>query len=87
VNAAKFIRNSVAGALIAVMPVSGTFAAVRPNSAVPTAGSTAIAAQGESSAAALPWLPIGIIVATLTLGLYIAASKSGGKASGALSRG
>ena len=85
-NALKLIRNGVAGALIATMPITSTVAAVRPNAAVPTAGSTAISAQSES-AVVVPWLPIGIIVATLTLGIYVAASKSNGGASGALSRG
>ncbi len=85
-NALKLIRNGVAGALIAAMPITSTVAAVRPNAAVPTAGSTAISAQGES-AGSLPWIPIGIIVAALTLGIYIASTKGNGKASGALSRG
>lgn len=85
-NALKLIRNGVAGALIAAMPITSTVAAVRPNAAVPTAGSVGIAAQGES-AASVPWLPIGIIIATLTLGIYIASTKGKGEASGALSRG
>jgi hypothetical protein len=86
VNVLKLIRNGVAGALITAMPITSTVAAVRPNAAVPTAGSVGISAQGES-AASVPWLPIGIIVATLTLGIYIAATKSKGHATGALSRG
>ena len=86
VNVMKLIRNGVAGALIAAMPITSTVAAVRPNAAVPTAGSAGISAQGES-AASIPWLPIGIIIATLTLGSYIASTKGNGKASGALSRG
>ena len=85
-NALKLIRNGVAGALNAAMPITSTVAAVRPNAAVPTAGSVGIAAQGER-AGSIPWLPIGIIIATLTLGIYIASTKGNGKASGALSRG
>jgi hypothetical protein len=83
----KFVRNGVAGALIAAMPVSTTAAAVRPNAAVPTAGSTAVTAQGvEEGAVVFPWLPIGIIVLTIALALYIAADKNG-DGSGSLSRG
>ena len=84
-SALKFIRNGVAGALIAAMPITSTVAAVRPNAAVPAAGSTAITAQGQS-AAGVPWLPIGIVIATLTLGIYIASTKGNSRASGALSR-
>ena len=39
------IRNALVGAIIAAVPVTSTIAAVRPNAAVPTAGSTAVAAQ------------------------------------------
>lgn len=84
-SALKFIRNGVAGALIAAMPITSTVAAVRPNAAVPTAGSTAVTAQGQS-ATNIAWLPFGIIIATLSLGLYIASTKGKGHASGALSR-
>ena len=85
-SALKFIRNGVAGVLVAAMPVTSTVAAVRPNAAVPTAGSTALTAQGQS-AASVPWLPIGIIIATLTLGIYIASTKGKGHGHGTLSRG
>jgi hypothetical protein len=43
---ARVVRNAVAAALISTIPVSTTVAAVRPNAAVPVAGSTAVAAQG-----------------------------------------
>ena len=39
------IRNALAGAIIAAVPVTSTIAAVRPNAAVPTAASTAVTAQ------------------------------------------
>ena len=39
------IRNALLGAVLAAVPVSTTVAAVRPNAAVPTASSTAVAAQ------------------------------------------
>ena len=87
VKLTKIVRNGVAGALIAAMPISSTVAAVRPNAAVPAAGSTAVTAQGvEDSAAAFPWLPVGIVIATLVLAIVIA-SKNGGDGSGTLSRG
>lgn len=39
------LRNALAGAIIAAIPVTSTIAAVRPNAAVPTAASTAVSAQ------------------------------------------
>jgi len=86
VSALKIIRNGVAGILVAAMPVTSTVAAVRPNAAVPTAGSTALTAQGQS-AASVPWLPIGNVSADLTLGIYIASTKGNGHGHGTLSRG
>jgi hypothetical protein len=87
VKLTKTVRNGVAGALIAAMPVSTTVAAVRPSAAVPTAGSTAVTAQGvEEGVAAFPWLPIGIVIATLVLAIVVA-TKKGGNGSGSLSRG
>ena len=83
----KIVRNGVAGALIAAMPVSTTVAAVRPNAAIPAAGSTAVTAQGvEDGVSAFPFLPIGIVVLTLILALYIA-STDNGEGSGSLSQG
>ena len=87
VNVSKAIRNGVAGALIAAMPVSSTIAAVRPGAAVPAASSASVSAQGaERGAANIAWLPVCIIIATVVLALVIA-SKNGGHGSGNLSRG
>lgn len=74
-NLGKLIRNGAAGAIIAAMPITSSVAAVRPNAAVPTAGSTAIAAQYEpgQSAFAGAWIPLGIIVATVVVGIWLAA--------------
>lgn len=69
----KFIRNGVAGAVLVALPVSASVAAVRPNAAVPTASSTALAAQYDNgnSTWAGAWIPLGIIVATLLVGIWI----------------
>jgi hypothetical protein len=72
--------------LIAAMPITGTVAAVRPSVAVPTAGSTAVAAQDYGRGEGVAWLPLGIIIATVILALYIAADKPG-RGRGNLSRG
>ena len=72
-NLSRVIRNGVAGALIAAVPVSTTVAAVRPNAAVPTAGSTAVTAQGEygESGMGVSWAAIAVIVATLAVAIWI----------------
>lgn len=41
----RVVRNAVLGAVIAALPISTAVAAVRPATAVPTATSTAVAAQ------------------------------------------
>ena len=85
-SVAKILRNGVAGALIAAMPITGTVAAVRPSVAVPTEGSTAVAAQDYGEHGGIAWLPLGIIIATVILAIYIAADKPG-RGHGSLSRG
>jgi len=75
------IRNGAAGAIIAALPISTSVAAVRPNAAVPAAGSTAVASQyndNDRGAFAGAWLPIGIIVATVLVGIWIASKDSSG---------
>lgn len=69
----KVFRNSVAGALIAAMPVSTTVAAVRPNAAVPTAGSTAVTAQaGEEAGFGVAWAALAVIALTIIVAIWIA---------------
>ena len=41
----RLIRNALAGAIIAAVPVTSTLAAVRPSAAVPMVSSVAVAAQ------------------------------------------
>jgi hypothetical protein len=75
------IRNGAAGALIAAVPIATSNAAVRPNAAVPAAGSTAVAAQADNyyhNNNQMAWLPIGIIVATILVGIWIASKDSHG---------
>lgn len=82
----KPIRNAVAGALIAAVPVSATAAAVRPNAAVPAAASTAVTAQGESSGMSVAWPALIVIALTIAAGIWIAVDKDG-KGHGDLSPG
>lgn len=78
-NVSKVIRNSVAGALIAAMPVSTTVAAVRPNAAVPTAGATAVTAAQyeEPGAMGISWAALAIIALTIAVALYFAVDDDG----------
>jgi H+/gluconate symporter-like permease len=82
VKVAELIRNGAAGAIIAALPISASVAAVRPNAAVPTAGSTAVAsaAQYENGADiwAGAWIPLGIIVATAVVGIILATKDDNG---------
>lgn len=73
-NVSKVIRNGVAGALIAAIPVSTTVAAVRPNAAVPTAGATAVTAQGydDQRGGGVAWAALAVIAATILVALWIA---------------
>jgi hypothetical protein len=73
VSIGKMIRNGAAGAIIAALPIATSNAAVRPNAAVPTAGSTAVAAQYDNgnSAWAGAWVQLGIFVATILFGIWI----------------
>lgn len=84
----RILRNMTAGALIALTPISATVAAVRPSAAVPAAASSAAVAQGTEpfGVTSGAWLPIGIMIAALALGIYIATTgdKDG---QGSVSRG
>lgn len=72
-HASKVLRNGVAGALIAAMPVSATIAAVRPSAAVPTAGATAVTAQyGDEAGMGVAWPALAVIALTLIVAIWIA---------------
>lgn len=75
----KMIRNGVAGAIIAAVPITSSVAAVRPNAAVPTASSTAVAAQYDGNSTwDGAWIPLGIIVATILVGIWIVSDDHDG---------
>jgi len=72
----KIFRNVIAGALIVMTPVSATYASVRPTAAIPAAAASSVAQDPPAyGARSMPWLPVGIIVATLVLAIYLASSK------------
>ena len=69
------LRNGVAGALIASLPVTAAVASTRPASAVPVAGSTAVAAQvyddGYNARPAIAWPAVAVMVAALAVAIWI----------------
>ena len=69
----KILRNGVAGALIASVPLSASVAATRPGAAVPVAASTAAAVQvyDDERRGGIAWLPVGVIVLAAAVALWI----------------
>lgn len=43
----KILRNGIAGAMLASVPLTATMAATRPNAAIPAASSAAVVAQSD----------------------------------------
>ncbi len=85
----KFVRNSLAGAMIAVVPLSASVAATRPGAAVPMAGSSAVAAQDDDYDGGMwgiAWPALAVIALTIAVAIYIALDDDG-DGSGSLSRG
>ncbi|WP_310467818.1 hypothetical protein [Sphingomonas sp.] len=83
----KIVRNGMAGALIAFLPLTASVAATRPSAAVPVAGSTAIAAQSdEDGAFGISWPALAVIVLTLAVAIWILLDDDG-DGEGSLSRG
>ena len=85
----KLLRNGVAGALIACMPVTATLAATRPNAAVPMAGSAATtAAQYDDSAqgGGISWIALAAIGLAVGVAIFLILDKDD-KGSGSLSQG
>ena len=79
-NVSKMFRNSIAGAIIAAMPVSATVAAVRPNAAVPTAGATAVTAaqyDDRDGAMGVSWAALAVIAITIAVAIYFAVDDDG----------
>ena len=66
----KLVRNGMAGALIALLPVTSSIAATRPSAAVPMASSAASSAAmaedgyGDHS---INWVAIGLGVAAIAI--------------------
>lgn len=83
----RTLRNGVAGALIAAVPMTAAVAATRPNAAVPVAGSTAVVAQDGDydGRMGIAWPAIAVIVAALIVGVWIALDDDD-DGEGALSR-
>jgi hypothetical protein len=74
VKVMKILRNGVAGALIASVPLSASVAATRPSAAVPVAGSTAAAAQvyDDERRGGISWVAVGVIIFAAAVALWIA---------------
>lgn len=65
----KILRNGMVGTLIALLPVTSSLAATRPNEAVPMAASTASSAafadnDGDHS---VSWIAIGLGVVAVAI--------------------
>jgi hypothetical protein len=83
----KFLRNAIAGTLIACLPVSATVAATRPNAAVPMASAQAVTGQYDNEGVAgVPWVPLIAIGIAAIVAIFILTSHNK-RGSGALSRG
>ena len=84
----KILRNAVAGAMIAAVPVSASFAATRPNAAVPVAVSgaaTTAAVQDDGYDSGTPWLAIGAVAVAVLVAIWILVDDDDGE--GALTDG
>jgi hypothetical protein len=87
VKLSKILRNGVAGALIACVPVTASLAATRPNAAVPMASSTAVAAQSDDGYhAGISWVALAAIGLALGVALFLIIDKDK-KGEGSLSQG
>jgi hypothetical protein len=84
----KILRNGLAGALIACVPVTASLAATRPNAAVPMASSTAAtAAQYEDGhQGGISWVALAAIGLALGVALFLILDKNG-KGEGSVSQG
>ena len=82
----KILRNGVAGALIACVPVTASLAATRPNAAVPMASSTAVAQYDDGQQGGISWVALGAIAIALGVALFLILDKNS-KGEGSLSQG
>jgi hypothetical protein len=87
VKLTKILRNGLAGALIACVPVTASLAATRPNAAVPMASSTAVAAQyDDGHQAGISWVALAAIGLALGVALFLILDKDN-KGEGSVSQG
>ncbi|MEO7541822.1 MAG: hypothetical protein ABIS66_07705 [Sphingomicrobium sp.] len=82
------MRNGLAGVLVAAVPATASFAATRPNAAVPVAGSTAVAAQynNDDRQAGISWVALAAIGLAIGVALFLILDKDD-KGEGSLSQG
>ena len=87
VKLSKVLRNGVAGALIASMPVTASLAATRPNQAVPTAGAVAVVAQDDDDydGKGISWAALAAVGLAVAVALWIILDKDD-EGEGSLSR-
>ena len=74
----NILRNGVAGALIACVPVTANLAATRPNAAVPMASSAAVA-QGQyedGQQGGISWVALGAIAIAIGVALFLILDKN-----------
>jgi hypothetical protein len=66
----KILRNGMAGALVALLPVTSSIAATRPSAAVPmvsSAASSAAMAEDSYGDHSINWVAIGLGVAAIAI--------------------
>lgn len=67
----KILRNGIAGAMLASLPLTATVAATRPNAAIPTASSAAVVAQYDDDDGGVSWLALAAIGLAAAVALWI----------------
>lgn len=69
---ARTLRNGIAGALIAALPVTATLGATRPNEAVPVASSAAVTtAYQDDDGGGISWVAIAAIGVAVAVALWL----------------
>lgn len=83
----KIVRNGLAGALIASVPLSASMAATRPSAAIPVASSAVVAVQDDGNGGyGIAWPAVAVIAITAIVALWIILDDDGDGDS-SLSRG
>ena len=69
---ARILRNGIAGALIATLPVTAALGTTRPNEAVPAASSAAVtAAYQDDDGGGISWVAIAAIGVAVAVALWL----------------